>query len=468
VSRGAGATLARRGPAALLALALAGCGALLGPTANERWGRPQLPPPTRARLTLTPADVPAGVFVGVALSGGGSRSANFAAAALFELERLGLLPGRVTALSSVSGSSLATAYYGLHAGGPGWEPAAVRRLLATDFERPWIVRWFLPHNIVRYWLATLTRSDIMAGVFDDVLFQGRTFAAMPPGGPRILLNATALGDAGVPFVFADERFANRGSRLDTFPVAHAVMASAAFPAAFTSVTLETFGDPAGPRRFLHVYDGGPADNLGITTLLDLATDAAEPGPDGRPPAGPRGCFLVVVDAHTTQTRQGLRDQTRRSPRRLLDFFVDQNVLDASTVLLSQQRRAALADLGVSRPGLEPIGVAELTSRRRGRERVGECTAWVLTFERLWGLAVRLGGERERDLQRLAEVVNGIETRFILTGDPALGPAELQASLWRAAAVLARDDEPALAAVCAWFAGRGIALAACPAGRRPPA
>src|SRR4051794_39684191 len=54
-----------------------------------------------------------GYFVGLALSGGGSRSANFSAACMFELQRIGLLQ-RVDYISSVSGGSLTGAYYCLN------------------------------------------------------------------------------------------------------------------------------------------------------------------------------------------------------------------------------------------------------------------------------------------------------------------------------------------------------------------
>ena len=67
---------------------------------------------TRANLTLTDGDLTNGVFVGIALSGGGMRAANFSAAVLLELEQLGLLR-HASALSSVSGGSLTAAYYGL-------------------------------------------------------------------------------------------------------------------------------------------------------------------------------------------------------------------------------------------------------------------------------------------------------------------------------------------------------------------
>lgn len=70
-------------------------------------------PVSRAREEFAPGDkdVPP-VFVGLALSGGGSRAANFAMATMEQLEALGLMR-HVTAISSTSGGGVAGAYYAL-------------------------------------------------------------------------------------------------------------------------------------------------------------------------------------------------------------------------------------------------------------------------------------------------------------------------------------------------------------------
>ena len=143
---------------------------------------------TRATTTLTQKELlPArDVFVGVALSGGGSRAANFSAAALLELEALGLLD-QATALSSVSGSSLTTAYYGLYGAGRDprrWTRSRLETLLGKDLEAQWIARWFLPHNIARYWHTQFDRTDIMKDVLDGVLFDGKTFEGLGTGLPK--------------------------------------------------------------------------------------------------------------------------------------------------------------------------------------------------------------------------------------------------------------------------------------------
>ena len=75
-----------------------------GPAATARRG------PQRSRRSSPCRPTRTAASSGMALSGGGSRSANFAAACMFQLERFGLLQ-RVDYISSVSGGSLAGAYY---------------------------------------------------------------------------------------------------------------------------------------------------------------------------------------------------------------------------------------------------------------------------------------------------------------------------------------------------------------------
>src|SRR5207247_3141189 len=92
----------------LLALLVAGCAVLTIDTWRNPKLRPDEPPkPTAARTTISVQDLSHshGVFIGVAMSGGGSRAANFSAAVLIVILDLGILP-YVTAMSSVSGSSL--------------------------------------------------------------------------------------------------------------------------------------------------------------------------------------------------------------------------------------------------------------------------------------------------------------------------------------------------------------------------
>src|SRR5512137_1792054 len=142
---------------------------------------------TRASETIAASDLTDDLFIGIALSGGGSRAANFSAAVLLELDRLGIL-GKATALSAVSGSSLPTAYFGLYGHDRSrWNPDAVRAQLTKDFEIRWFGRWFLPQSIFPYWFTNFNRSDLMKEVLDNNLFQHKTFGDMGSGLPRILL-----------------------------------------------------------------------------------------------------------------------------------------------------------------------------------------------------------------------------------------------------------------------------------------
>src|SRR5205085_12584403 len=94
-----------------------------------------------------------GCFVGLALSGGGSRSANFSASCMFQLERLGLLE-KVDYISSVSGGSLTGAYYCLN-DQRGWNPGDVQRGLTHAFANDviWTVvqPWFYVALIFSDW-----------------------------------------------------------------------------------------------------------------------------------------------------------------------------------------------------------------------------------------------------------------------------------------------------------------------------
>ena len=471
------ASAVRAVAALAVAASLLGCSILPGYTHANRPLADHVPPPTRASLVL---DVtrrpfpPSRAFVGIAMSGGGSRAANFSAAALFALEELGFLR-HAAALSAVSGSSLAVAYYGLAGPEPGrWEPTTVQALLRTDFEARWLVRWFWPQNILRYWLTDFDRSDIMTRVFDQVLFRGATFAAMGgiDAGPRIFLNATDF--TGLQrFTFTDQAFAAMGSRLDAYPLSHAVMASGAFPGVFANVTLRDFR-ASEPGRYAHLLDGGPTDNLGVSTLLEIARELYR-----RPAAAlrPSGCFFFIVDAYANTEYEEIRvrlsesggdpsalpGSRQRDTRTALGYFIDTNALAAANVLLYHSRLNLLREVGIDATRSWQAPVHEFPLFPDGEAGAVACLAWHVTFDRL--LAGELAGEgpgtRAADV---ASIVKRIQTRYALIGPDGRTPEELQAALFEAARLLLREDRPALARACGWFAAHGLgALTGCRPG-----
>jgi NTE family protein len=151
-------------------------------------------------------------------------------------------------------------------------------------------------------------------LFDRQLFHGATFAQMDrPGAPMVILNATDMG-SGEVFAFTAERFNDICSDLSALPVSVGVAASSAVPVVLSPVDLRN--DAVGcagnlpsaqwisamltkpyPRYldveefkraryanalrhgpdayrqidYLHLLDGGLADNVGAHSLLDVLT-----------------------------------------------------------------------------------------------------------------------------------------------------------------------------------------------------
>jgi predicted acylesterase/phospholipase RssA len=408
--------------------------------------------PTRANLVLTSEDLSGGVFVGIALSGGGMRAANFSAAVLLELESLGLLR-HTSAISSVSGGSLTAAYYGLFGPVDGrqetaradrWNATAVKERFLIDLQTHWILRWFNPWHAIRYWTTAFDRSDIMKQVLDSYLLgtpekKHPTFSDMRLGRPKILLNATSIPRAA-RFVFTDKSFNDLGSRLDTYPLSHAVMASAAFPGAFHNVTLTNHRLTG---EYEHLFDGGPSDNLGADALIDLLDRAA---------TKPRGCFLFLVDAYPYSKNRGYKEFDTRT---VSDFFIDQNVSDSGSVFLTLTRERTLHRIGLPAHQV-PGDVPQWNYERDGYT----CRIWHLTFESFFirPSAIRAGQETLQDMAEQREVEKDLaehrEAGQVPTSFRLKGP-EVQKILFNAARYLVREDGQALRDACAWFEAQGL-------------
>ncbi len=428
-----------------LSLALTGCSLLPFYTrVNERLTEGARP--TRATRDIAVADLPNEVFVGVAISGGGSRAANFSAAVLFDLQDLGFLQ-TVSAISSVSGGSLTAAYYGLYGHDPErWNRRRLRELLLKDFQSRWLVRWFLPQNVLRYWFTDFDRSDIMTGVFDGILFGKKTFGDMPPAGPKILINTTNL-TTGRQFRITDQDFRTLQSRLDTYPISYAVMASAAFPGAFNNVTLQNYSSRSRRAHYVHLFDGGPSDNLGIKTLLRLLREQLY-----RTGEGPKGCFLFVIDAYPFDRGKGADE---RDTRGVLDFIVDTNVMDSSDVLLTLRREDTLHEVGFKEKdiGSKPYQeFAVFPNDPNGPQ----CAVWHLTFQRL---VERYWPDLPEAAQRVGKMVNQVSTQFRLQASGHTAQ-EIQDSLYEAARFLVKEDEESRRKACTWFRQHGFADLPC--------
>ena len=285
-------------------------------------------------------------FIGIAISGGGSRASIFSAAVLFELQRYGLLQ-QADVISSVSGGSFTAAYYVLSgddpltspptiegSARPRWAPQVVFPKLQKNLIAKWVRNslWIL--HILRYWFTYYDRTDVMAWIIADTLydttwFRGRgfQFKDLNPQRPYLILNATndTKGAEGTKvFCFTRECFDKLQSSIDYYPIAHAVMASAAFPAVFQAVTLKDYSKKED--WYVHLIDGGASDNLGITALEKIVKEKTDPHARK---------LIIVVDAYKADYGKDPRDP---EPRSLLDYYIDSNVVDAYETLMDELRQ----------------------------------------------------------------------------------------------------------------------------------
>lgn len=358
-------------------------------------------------------------FVGLTISGGGSRAANFGAAVMVELDRRGLL-SNVDVISGVSGGTLPATYYPLLAKrGASFDETTVKAAMGTDFQGTWLWRWLLPHNIFRYWLSDFTRSDIMVQVFNNSLYDEATFGDLPLR-PKLLLNATTRNDH-TRFTFTDENFRRIHSTLARYHVANAVNASSAFPGAFDDVTLEQYG--MQEPRYVHLYDGGPMDNLGVQAMTEYLQRAVSGRALNDKDLFPDGCVMFVVDATPDTDNEGLAEM--QSSRTTLDYFVNTNALDSVDAMLTASRTTLLKGMGFEAIDRDTSGFLRLSDRHQCRCQVRHIALRHLSYldgqEELASRALKVAtkfrlSEREQaDLFASAKVlVKELENNHLLT------------------------------------------------------
>jgi len=290
---------------------------------NQQLGRADITKGYRySNLTLPRED---GTFVVLTFSGGGSRAAGFAYAVLREMEKKTLPDGsnlldHIDVISSVSGGSFMSMYYGLH-GREGLGDFKTR-FLEKNIEGMLFKTAFLnPRNIIRLLSPKFSRIDLAAELYDRVLFDNKTFAhlmAVQPAArrPFIVANSTEL-DLGSRFEWTQDQFDPICSDLSATHVARAVAASSAFPVLLTPMQLKNyegtceFKTPSWvpqamkdlelnpsrhrsaveltaylnpDRKFLHLMDGGISDNIGLrgtTHAMDSTDTWQMDDPEGK-------------------------------------------------------------------------------------------------------------------------------------------------------------------------------------------
>jgi len=252
-------------------------------------------------------------LVFLAFSGGGTRAAAFSYGVLEALRRIEVvtragekirLLDQVDVITGISGGSFTALAYGLY--GEKLFDDYDTRFLKRDVQGELIARVLNPLNWGDLSSTGWGRSELAANLYDEILFNGATFADLwRAGGPQIGIGTTELA-TGSRIVFSQQNFDVMCAGLSTFSLARAAAASSAVPIVLSPLTinnyggtcgyrvppwLEQFADAANPLRpagrmvkriyemqelgnsvkdpYFHLVDGAVSDNLGLRGVLDF-------------------------------------------------------------------------------------------------------------------------------------------------------------------------------------------------------
>jgi predicted acylesterase/phospholipase RssA len=257
------------------------------------------------------------LFVILAFSGGGTRAAALSYGVLEQLRNTEIvwegkrkpLLDEVDVISSVSGGSFTAAYYALY--GDRIFTDFDTRFLKKNVQGDLQDRLYSPYNWYRLASPAFDRIDLAAEYYDEQLFDRHTFRDLLRSGKRpfILINATDMTQ-GAQFDFTQDQFDLLCSDLSDFPLSRAVAASSAFPVLLSPITVNNFAgscrykEPlwvanafsdrdftsrrydravqlrsyldATDRPYIHLLDGGIADNIGLRGPLYAVTSTDSP------------------------------------------------------------------------------------------------------------------------------------------------------------------------------------------------
>jgi NTE family protein len=274
-------------------------------------------------------------------SGGGTRAAALSYGVLEELARTEIivdgkrrrLLDEVSIISGVSGGSFPAAYYGLFGDRifRDFEGKFLKKDIQGDLFR---ATFYNPINWVRLASGYFDRSDLAAEYYSENVFEKKTFADLSSvSRPLIIINATDM-TYGIRMQFTQDFFDLICSDLATFPVGSACAASSAVPGVFSAITMRNYGGTCGydtheelrkrmigrelsdranfiarnvrpfldskKKPYIHLVDGGVADNLGLRAILDklIMRGSLWNTIRGTKLEGMRKLVFVIVNAET--------------------------------------------------------------------------------------------------------------------------------------------------------------------------
>lgn len=297
------------------------------------------------------------IFI-LTFSGGGTRAAAMAYGVLQELRDTTINDGgeteqlldKVTHISSVSGGSFASAYYGIYGD-----------KIFENFESEFLrkdVEGALTKSLLNpfHWFTRKGRTERAVEYYNKNIFHDATFADMlKPGRPMVVINASDLA-YGVRFSFIQDYFDLLCSDLLTFPVASAVTASSAVPVVFNPIVVENYSgckafepnpqaammatksdelramfegmksyNDKEQRKYIHFVDGGITDNMGLRAMTDIVAISGGPaaivGKNRK--TLPKNVVFLSVNASTERLSE--MDQTIKQPSMLASMNAMTNV-----------------------------------------------------------------------------------------------------------------------------------------------
>ncbi len=370
---------------------------------GDRAGREAYTYATLSRHT-DPAENSDEILIFVALSGGGTRAAALGFGVLEALNAAAIrVPGypgtrpvlkEIDFISSNSGGSFLAAYFAINREAMFAADATGR----TRFERDFLKR-DLSHDLLdrlindlpRINSSAVNRSDIAAELYDRTIFAGRTYGDLiKQGRPYLVINAQDT-TKGARFEFTQTQFDLICSDLSPFPLSRAITASSAVHGIFAPIKLRNHprercppepawiapalrgeGDPASaldtPRQrlmrarlarwyrdklpegvrappgsdfYVHLGDGGTADNLGVRAPIFAlgSRDAAEDFRRRMERGAVKAVMLIIVNA--ANAPDPLRDADPGGPT------IVQMIRDAADGLVQTVTEDSLRDASVA-------------------------------------------------------------------------------------------------------------------------
>ena len=287
------------------------------------------------------------VAIAMAISGGGSRASNFAMGVLLEMEKLtsphGNLLSEIDYFSTVSGGGFAAGAYATalydhhyyHSTTPfklsSYYEKKIKTDLALSYTNAILTSWFnirtwithlddgdaLERTIDSYVLGKYARQDFLQSSAPSLKLQDFFVASDDTTRevmfPMFIANATIYPSMALfpfcPNIIDTFQISGYTHRMKQFrkrtpidpyslPFSVGIKASGSFPVAISNSTLESTYDSS--YRYLHLIDGGLADNIGYKTALELLKQEEIV----------KRKYLIVIDAdgggikHTFSPRQG--------------------------------------------------------------------------------------------------------------------------------------------------------------------